>query len=67
MMNTIVVWVRQEALRTLVEKVPLGKAHDSSTGMTIRPLIMGRPTPAGLPGIADDLETFSGDLDDGAD
>lgn len=67
MMNTIVVWVRQEAFRTLIEKVPLGKPHDSSTGMTIQPLITGDSAGAGLPGAADDLETSFGDTDDGSD
>lgn len=35
MLNTIVAHVRVEGLRTLCEKVPLGRLHDSSTGMTL--------------------------------
>lgn len=70
MMNTIAVWVRQEALRTLVEKVPRGRSHDSSTGMTLQSSTMGNPVVVGLSthsGPADDLETYPGDPDDGFD
>lgn len=69
-MNTIAVWVRQEALRTLVEKVPRGRIHDSTTGMTLQSSIMGNQVvvgPSTHPGPADDLETYSGDPDDGFD
>ncbi|CAN8104257.1 unnamed protein product [Discula destructiva] len=34
MLNTMVVPIREEGLRTLKERVPLGREHDSSTGMT---------------------------------
>lgn len=60
-------WIRQEALRTLIEKVPKGRQHDSSTGMTFQPLTMGDPVIAGPSGAGDDLETSLGDLDDDFD
>lgn len=34
MLNTMNVHIRAEGLRTLTEKVPLGRLHDSSTGLT---------------------------------
>ncbi|KAF3765720.1 hypothetical protein M406DRAFT_351125 [Cryphonectria parasitica EP155] len=36
MLNSMVIPIRAEALRTLAEKVPRGKQHDSTTGMTSR-------------------------------
>lgn len=67
--NTMLSWIRQEALRTLVEKVPNGKQHDSSTGMTFQSLLMGDQVVAGPSGAGagDDLETSPGDPDDGLD
>lgn len=41
MLNRMVDPIRAEALRTLTEKVPLGKQHDSSTGMTFRTRALG--------------------------
>lgn len=70
MMNTMAVWIRQEALRILVEKVPNGKQHDSSTGMTFQSLKTGNQAvigPSRPPEPADDLETSPGDPDDGFD
>ncbi|KUI67214.1 hypothetical protein VM1G_03542 [Cytospora mali] len=65
-MNTMVIWIREEALRTLVEKVPRGKNHDSSTGMTFSGLAMGNPVaPVSCHFRAnDDLETSLGDSND---
>ncbi|KAK7733313.1 hypothetical protein SLS53_008210 [Cytospora paraplurivora] len=66
-LQTMVQWIREEALRILREKAPRGKQHDSSTGTTFTALAMGRPVVAGLPGAADDLETFYGNPDDSFD
>lgn len=60
--------IRTEALRTLVEKVPRGKQHDSSTGMTLEHLSLGNNQvvagPSGAAGAGDDLETSPGDPED---
>lgn len=37
MMNKIIQPIREDGLRTLRERVPLGREHDSSTGMTFPP------------------------------
>ncbi|ROW17162.1 hypothetical protein VPNG_01319 [Cytospora leucostoma] len=64
MLQTMAPWIREEALRILREKAPRGKQHDSSTGTTFTAVAMGRPVVAGLPGAADDLETFYEDPED---
>ncbi|KUI55259.1 hypothetical protein VP1G_02667 [Cytospora mali] len=65
-MNTMVTWIREEALRTLVEKLPRGKNHDSSTGMTSSALTMGNPTAlvSSRPRADDGLETSVEDSND---
>lgn len=63
MLNSIVHPIRAEALRTLKEKVPLGKQHDSSTGMTFPAPGMGGQA-AELAGGEMDMETCLGDVED---
>lgn len=64
MLNTIVVPIRKDALRTLDDQVPLGRQHDSSTGMTAPVRAMAsRGSATGLSGTVtdDDMETSFGD------
>lgn len=69
MLNTIVVPIRDEALRTLKDQVALGRQHDSSTNMTypVRAMAsMGIATgPSGAVAgdvhVDDDVETCAGD------
>lgn len=69
MLNTIVIPIRSDALRTLSNQVPLGRQHDSSTGMTVPVRIMGSVEGAAGPsddvaiggGGGDDMETSYGD------
>lgn len=61
MLNSMVIPIRAEALRTLTEKVPLGKQHDSSTGMTFPTMGLGHQARGELAGPSadyDDVETF---------
>lgn len=64
MLNTIVVPIRRDALRTLDDQAALGRQHDSSTGMTVPVQAMASTGSAtGLSGtvVDDDMETYFGD------
>lgn len=70
MLNAIVVPIRRDALRTLDNQVPLGRQHDSSTGMTVPVRAMTSVGSAagasGAPGNDDgdddgDMETYYGE------
>lgn len=61
MVNAMNVRIRAEGLRTLTEKVPLGRLHDSSTGMTFSVV---PPPMAERAGGESDMETSFDDQDD---
>lgn len=69
MLNTIVVPIRIEALRTLADQVALGRQHDSSTNMTFpiraKASIGSAAGPSGAVAsdvhVDDDVETCAGD------
>lgn len=67
LLNRMVGPIRAEALRTLTEKVPLGKRHDSSTGMTFqtRAAAGGRDDAGSVDGEADVETSFGGGADGG--
>lgn len=63
MLNTIVVSIRKDTLRTLDDQVPLGRQHDSSTGMTV-PVRASTGSVAGpsvVLALDEDMETFYDD------
>ncbi|KAJ4404436.1 hypothetical protein N0V82_010499 [Gnomoniopsis sp. IMI 355080] len=62
MLNTMNVHIRKEGLRTLIEKVPMGRLHDSSTGKTFSAINALAERPSG----EIDMETSFGDQEDAA-
>lgn len=66
MLNQMAFHIRGQAIRTLEEKVCVGKQHDSSTGMTFRTMGIGHQLEGGFAGPSsdyDDMETSFDDAD----